>query len=389
MTERPVDPDTSASTSPVAVAATLSASESSRLSSASPSTQRQFSDEDYVLGMKRLLRAVQELSLARSLEEIQFIVRTAARELTGCDGATFVLRDGDSCYYADEDAIAPLWKGSRFPLEICISGWAMLHRDVAVIPNIYQDARVPHAAYQPTFVKSLVMVPIRKLDPIGAIGNYWAIEHTPNEDEVSLLQALADATSVAMENVRVYSELEERVKERTAELEEVNEEVRQLSVTDELTGLTNRRGFNLLAQSALRAAHRKGRTCVMAYLDIDGLKQVNDAHGHEVGDALIVDAAGVLSATVRQSDILARLGGDEFCVLCTEPEGDSTGLKERILDGFRRFNATHDRPYNVEASVGLVDRWPADSGTLDDLLASADELMYQEKKAKPGSRRSR
>jgi hypothetical protein len=141
-------------------------------------TSGEFTDTDYARGMARLVQAVQELSLTRSLPEVQRIVRTAARELTGCDGASFVLRDDDKCYYADENAIAPLWKGSRFPLEACVSGWAMLNRDSAVIPDIYRDVRVPHEAYRPTFVKSLVMVPIRKLDPIGAIGNYWANERT-------------------------------------------------------------------------------------------------------------------------------------------------------------------------------------------------------------------
>ncbi len=200
----------------------------------------EFSDTDYARGMARLVQAVQELSLARSLPEVQRIVRTAARELTGCDGASFVLRDDDKCYYADEDAIAPLWKGSRFPLETCVSGWAMLNRDSAVIPDIYRDARMPHEAYRPTFVKSLVMVPIRKLDPIGAIGNYWAYARQPSEQEVSLLQALADATSIAMENVQVYSELEQRVHDRTVALEQANdalehanEEIRQK--TDHLT----------------------------------------------------------------------------------------------------------------------------------------------------------
>jgi serine phosphatase RsbU (regulator of sigma subunit) len=193
----------------------------------------EFTDADYARGMARLVQAVQELSLARSLPEVQRIVRTAARELTGCDGATFVLRDDGKCYYADEDAIAPLWKGSRFPLESCISGWAMLNRDAAVIPDIYLDARIPHDAYRPTFVKSLVMVPIRKLDPIGAIGNYWATTRQPSEQEVSLLQALADATSIALENVQVYSELEQRVHDRTAALERANEQIRQK--TDRLT----------------------------------------------------------------------------------------------------------------------------------------------------------
>ena len=89
----------------------------------------------------------------------------------------------------------------------------MLNGKTAVIPDIYADARIPHAAYRPTFVKSLVLVPIRTIDPIGAIGNYWATERTPTPDEVSLLSALADATSVAMENVRVRAELERETRD--------------------------------------------------------------------------------------------------------------------------------------------------------------------------------
>ncbi len=155
-----------------------------------------------------LVGTVQALSLARSVPEIQEIVRTAARRLTGADGATFVLRDGPRCYYADEDAISPLWKGQRFPLDQCVSGWAMMNRTPAVIADIYEDPRVPHEAYRRTFVKSMAMVPIRAREPIGAIGNYWAEQHAPSDREIALLQALADSTAVAMENVSVHEELE-------------------------------------------------------------------------------------------------------------------------------------------------------------------------------------
>jgi diguanylate cyclase (GGDEF)-like protein len=347
---------------------------------------RQFAVADYVDGMERLLEAVQELSLARSMDDIQRIVRSAARELTGCDGATLVLRDDDQCYYAEEDAIGPLWKGSRFPIETCISGWAMLNRDAAVIPDIYRDSRIPHNLYRPTFVKSLVMVPIRRRDPIGAIGNYWAQKHRASQQEVRLLQALADSTSIAMENVQLYSELEQRVRDRTAALEKANEEIRQLSVTDELTGLSNRRGFYLLAEQAFRAARRQGRNCVLAFLDVDGLKRVNDEHGHDAGDTLIADVAKVLRETLRESDIRARIGGDEFCVLAIETAGDPLMLRERLVEAFRCFNNTSDRPYHLSASIGLV-RVPAtDTANVDQLLALADELMYAEKKSSPSAR---
>jgi putative nucleotidyltransferase with HDIG domain len=158
--------------------------------------------------VRELVAAIQRLSLARAIPEIQEIVRTAARRLTGADGATFVLRDGPNCYYADEHAISPLWKGQRFPIETCISGWSMLNRQPVVIEDIYADDRIPHDAYRVTFVKSLAMVPIRTVDPVGAIGNYWARHHRPSAEDVELLQALADSTAVAMENVRVYEELD-------------------------------------------------------------------------------------------------------------------------------------------------------------------------------------
>lgn len=177
----------------------------------------------------RLVAAVQELSHARDFDTIRRIVRHAARELTGADGATLVLREADQCHYVDEDAISPLWKGNRFPLSACISGWAMLHRQSVAIKDIYADSRIPADAYRPTFVKSLLTVPIRSDDPIGAIGNYWASPHDATIREIELLEALANTTAVALENVRVYNELEQRVQDRTRLLEAANKELETFS----------------------------------------------------------------------------------------------------------------------------------------------------------------
>jgi signal transduction histidine kinase/CheY-like chemotaxis protein len=167
---------------------------------------------------KYLISVIQALSLARDLETVMDVVRHAARKLVAADGATFVLRDGDRCFYAQEDAIAPLWKGQRFPMSACISGWVMLNRRAAAIDDIYEDPRIPHDAYRPTFVKSLVMTPIRTAAPIGAIGVYWARPHVASADEIDVLSALADSTCVAMESVDLIANLEQRVASRTEEL---------------------------------------------------------------------------------------------------------------------------------------------------------------------------
>jgi signal transduction histidine kinase/CheY-like chemotaxis protein len=199
------------------------------LQNATPPHEEELETASYVWGMQQLVSVVQRLSLARNLQSIMEIVRHAARNLVGADGATFVVREGDHCFYAEEDAIGPLWKGRRFPMSACISGWAMLNRQPAVIRDIYQDARVPHEAYRPTFVKSLVMMPIRTLAPVGAIGVYWARVHRATSEEVDLLQALADSTSVAMESVDVLSMFEQRVAERNSELHRRSAELEVLN----------------------------------------------------------------------------------------------------------------------------------------------------------------
>ncbi|MBF5046561.1 GAF domain-containing sensor histidine kinase [Aggregicoccus sp. 17bor-14] len=174
-----------------------------------PFSREELSRED----MGALLEAVQELAYLRELDDVMAFVRRTARALTGADGVTFVLREGDHVHYADEDAIAPLWKGHRFAMSSCVSGWAILHREPAVIEDVFADPRVPHEVYRQTFVKSLAMVPLRRAEPIGAIGAYWATSRRATPREVQLLQALADSAAVAVDNGRLYA-LEQRARER-------------------------------------------------------------------------------------------------------------------------------------------------------------------------------
>ena len=139
------------------------------------------------------------LERAETLEEVQRVVRTTARALLQAHGATLVLLDGDKCYYADEDSMSPLWKGQRFPAKNCISGWAMLHRQTVAIRDVRYDPRIPQDAYRPTFVRSLVMTPILRPHPIGAIGGYWAVPHQATPEEIAALEELAEVSGRALE----------------------------------------------------------------------------------------------------------------------------------------------------------------------------------------------
>lgn len=157
-----------------------------------------------------LSEVIQSLSLAKTHEEVFSLVSKAAQSLVGAQGAAFILRDkNDQCYYTDEVSIAPLWKGQRFPMNYCISGWAMTHKQAVAIADVYNDPRIPIDAYIPTFIKSLAMIPIRIQNPMGAIGTYWATQHEASEEELRLLSALANSTATALENIQLLSDLKE------------------------------------------------------------------------------------------------------------------------------------------------------------------------------------
>ncbi len=155
-------------------------------------------DPAYTTRQKLLTAALERLTTAQSLDDIMDIVRTTARGIFDADGVTFVLRDGNQCHYADEDAIGPLWKGQRFPLQTCISGWCMLNGQTAAIEDIFQDDRIPHDVYRRTFVKSLIMAPAGNSDAIAAIGAYWSRVRQHSRRDIEFVETLARAVGKAV-----------------------------------------------------------------------------------------------------------------------------------------------------------------------------------------------
>ncbi|MDP4025437.1 GAF domain-containing protein [Methylobacterium sp. NEAU 140] len=143
-------------------------------------------------------RAGARLDAAGSRDAVVAALRGTARGIIGSDGIAVVLRQGDTCFYAAEDAIEPLWTGRRFPLTACISGWAMLHRRTVTIADIEGDPRVPIDAYRRTSIRSLAMAPIGAPEPVAALGAYWCAAVDIDAATVGRLERLAALAAAAL-----------------------------------------------------------------------------------------------------------------------------------------------------------------------------------------------
>ena len=190
--------------------------------------------------------------------------------------------------------------------------------------------------------------------------------------------------------IKAYDQMEIMVQERTRELqreiekrENAEEALRQLSITDPLTGLYNRRGFLALAERHLQTARKQHKTLFFFMCDLDRLKQINDACGHPEGDRSIMEAAKILKAAFKPSDVVARIGGDEFAVLAIEERtGEMEATAARIQTALYDFNAKQRLPYALGLSVGFVRAPASKTLTLEHLMRQADAVLYDNKRRK-------
>ena len=155
----------------------------------------------------------------------------------------------------------------------------------------------------------------------------------------------------------------------------------EVSLTDPLTGLTNRRGFLSIGKKLLLVLEREVQTAAVLFIDLNDLKKTNDSLGHEVGDHMICEFAQVLRETFRQADLIARLGGDEFALLAANlgPEHEMA-LTARLEAQLDRVNGGKDRKYRLACAVGIAYFQPKHDKDLEALLKQADALMYADKK---------
>jgi diguanylate cyclase (GGDEF)-like protein/PAS domain S-box-containing protein len=218
-----------------------------------------------------------------------------------------------------------------------------------------------------------------------------AVKLTDTEDEC--LCFIVDSTDrrAAQEAIRkAYDELELRVQERTAELQhevtrrrEAEHALRSMAVTDPLTGLYNRRGFVALAEQHLKLAQREKRRLRLYFADLDGLKPINDLHGHQEGDNAILQGGTVLRGVFRASDVVARIGGDEFAVITLEDDdAENTRHLNDLEEKIKQYNDHSGLPYKVGMSLGSACLEPGESMPLAQLMDQADQALYAQKKGK-------
>ena len=161
----------------------------------------------------------------------------------------------------------------------------------------------------------------------------------------------------------------------------LRDKLEKLSITDDLTGFYNRRGFSAHATPKLKLSLRKREKLLLIYADMDNLKAINDSFGHQEGDKALAEIAAILKSTFRESDIIARLGGDEFAVLAIDT-CDEKAVQERIQKNLDSYNAKVGPVHKLSLSVGVACHDPERPCTLDDLLAEVDALMYENKQSK-------
>ncbi|MEW6527052.1 MAG: PAS domain S-box protein [Spirochaetota bacterium] len=166
----------------------------------------------------------------------------------------------------------------------------------------------------------------------------------------------------------------------------MREQLKELAIKDELTGLYNRRGFTMLAEQQLKLSKRTGKGIALFYVDMDNMKIINDTMGHHEGDKALIDVAGILRLSFRDSDIIGRLGGDEFAVLAIDCEKHFIEMmQQRLTENTNEFNKKSLRQYTISLSVGSVFLGDS-SSNLDEVLSLADSIMYKNKMQKKQQR---
>jgi diguanylate cyclase (GGDEF)-like protein len=227
-----------------------------------------------------------------------------------------------------------------------------------------------------------------EVEPWGTVGVDWMGAPLKVEGRiigVMAVQSYAEGIHFDQEDLNLLEFVSTQVAQ-AIERKRMEEEIRDLALTDELTGFYNRRGFTLLAEQEVKVANRQKRRMLLAFCDVDGLKTINDSHGHAQGDLALREVSAILKETFREADIPGRIGGDEFVVLAVDASMESTDiLTDRIQAALKKRKQQGDQPYRLSLSLGIAHYDPEAPCTVSELIAQADGRMYQQKQAWKGN----
>ena len=220
-----------------------------------------------------------------------------------------------------------------------------------------------------------LVAPLKELHPdlaVIVITGYASLETALQ----ALKEGAADYITKPLDMEKVLEAIGEALEKQRLVVE-----LRKLSLSDDLTGLLNRRGFMRVAKHQLKVANRSKREMLLLYMDFDHLKQINDALSHRDGDRALIEVANLLKQTFRESDIIARIGGDEFVVLTIEAGKDSEEvLRHRLQEELDTHNAKGQQPFKLSISVGAAHYDPERPCSIEELLHRADTSMYEQKR---------
>jgi diguanylate cyclase (GGDEF)-like protein len=224
-----------------------------------------------------------------------------------------------------------------------------------------------------------------EVQPIGTKGEDWLGVPLKSDGRiigVIVLQSYSAEIHYSQKDLELLEFVSTQIAQ-VIERKRLEEEIRSLSLTDELTGLNNRRGFIHLAEQELKLAHRNNRPMLLFFGDVDHLKIINDSLGHAHGDMALKEISTILKECFREADIMARIGGDEFVVLTLDDSRESAdALTHRVEAALEVCNQQPDRDYQLTLSLGVAHYDPMTPSSLDELLANADRQMYLKKQSR-------
>jgi len=216
--------------------------------------------------------------------------------------------------------------------------------------------------------------------------HYGTIVYEMTNQSGFVYESLTTQVSSILKAITLYAakeKAEDNLRQAMIELENFNEQLSNLSLTDELTGLYNRRGFMKLASQQLNLTRQMGKNALVIFGDIDGLKGINDTYGHEEGDFAIKSTAEIFQRIFRTMDVIARLGGDEFTIFASNTnEKQIAYFQSRMTELIDAFNALSGKPYKLSVSLGCAECRPYSESTLSDYMREADARLYSRKSAK-------